>query len=291
MKHTVLSKQMTIAVKEKGAELCSLKFRGEEFLWQAHPDYWAKSSPVLFPFVGGLKNNSYIYKNTTYQGIKHGFARDLDFKLLDRTSNQISFGLQSDETTYQIYPFYFEFYITYNILDDGIEIHYRVVNKGSDTMYFSLGAHPAFDTPVTNDISLEDYYLEFEKEENAQTLQLDGLLIGNHKKECLKGKILPLHKDIFQADALIFENLKSNVVSLKCKKTTRTITADFSGFPYLAFWNVPGAAFVCIEPWYGIADFVNTSGKLEEKTGMQSLVPNGKFDAVMKIRLEKTKKL
>ena len=84
---------------------------------------------------------------------------------------------------------------------------------------------------------------------------------------------------IFDNDAIIFENLNSAKVTLKCSKSTRELSIDYSKFPFVAFWSKPKAPFVCIEPWFGISDFANCTGKLEEKKGIMKLKENDIFTA------------
>jgi galactose mutarotase-like enzyme len=286
MEHYLSHQNIEIEVLEKGAELRSLKLNGVEFMWDANPAYWAKTSPILFPFVGGLKNGTYTYQNNIYKGLKHGFARDCDFNLINKDSQSLTFLLQSDEQIYADYPFLFELFLTYRILPEGIKMTYQVLNLGEETMFFSLGAHPAFATPTSTNISFSDYYLEFEQAEKALSYTVEGLLLSKNMRGGVDGAILNLKEDIFAQDALIFENLKSPKVSLKCKKSSREVSVDYKGFPYIAFWNVPQAHFVCIEPWYGLADFEDSNGKIEEKAGIQRLAANTTFEATLEIKLK-----
>lgn len=286
MEHTLSKKSVSIAVWEQGAELRSLKYKGEEFMWNADPNFWGKTSPVLFPFIGGLKDDQYTFLGKTYPGKKHGFARDHKFQMVRRSHDTLSFVLKSSPETLQHYPFEFKFYINYQILEKGISILYKIVNLSKELMFFSLGAHPAFALPQKEEIGISDYYLEFESVEKASTFQIEGLLISREKTPVLNGKILDLSPNLFAKDAFIFEGLKSEQVTLKCRKTSREVSVDFAGFPYIAFWNVPGAGFLCIEPWCGINDFTDSQGILEEKPGIQALVPEEEFVAELTIGLK-----
>lgn len=35
-------------------------------MWDAKPEYWKRTSPVLFPIVGSLNNGSYRYEGKEY---------------------------------------------------------------------------------------------------------------------------------------------------------------------------------------------------------------------------------
>jgi galactose mutarotase-like enzyme len=154
-------------------------------------------------------------------------------------------------------------------------------------MYFSIGAHPAFSTPTTDEVNFSDYYLEFEKNETASIYPLDGRNISRKTEEFLKDENkIELVEDSFKNDAIIFKNLDSKVVSLKCKKNNRAVTMDYSEFEYIAFWNKVGAKFVCLEPWNGIADFVDASGKLEEKDGIIKLEGREVYTVNLGIKVE-----
>ena len=258
MENTLKYGNVEIEVLSTGAELSSYKVNGNEFIWERNPEFWPNSSPVLFPFVGILKDGKYIFKNKEYSmTTRHGIARYEDFDLVEKGENFLKFKFSSDEETLKKYPFEFDFFMTYTIIDNSLEIKYEVINKNNEDMYFSLGAHPAFALEINENIKLEDYFLEFEKEETAQIYQLrTDALILNEKKDYLKNEKI-----------------------IKLNKNERKLTMDYGKFPFIAFWSKPAAPFVCIEPWFGISDFANCSGKLEEKTGILKLDKNKSFTA------------
>jgi len=283
------NKLVEIEVKDKGAELASFRLleENEEFMWDANPKYWGKTSPVLFPFVGRLKENKFSYEGKEYEvPTQHGFARDNEFELVEKGEDFLKYRFSSNEKTLEMYPFEFDFYITYKLVGKKLTLEYRVVNKKEEEMYFSLGAHPAFATPTNEEVNLNDYYLEFEEKESASTFGLEGALIAKEKKAYLKEtNIIELDRDTFINDAIMFEGLNSKVVTLKCKKNSRELKFGYEGFPIIAFWNVPGAEYVCIEPWYGIADFANHNGELKDKSGILKLEGKEEFTAILNIEV------
>ncbi|ERK54364.1 aldose 1-epimerase family protein [Leptotrichia wadei] len=279
-----------IAVADRGAELRSYKVNGEEFMWDRQPEFWAASSPVLFPFVGTIKNGVYSYNGKEYKiSTRHGFARTEDFELVEKTENSLKFRFSSNKETLEKYPFEFELFITYTIVGNTLEIKYNVVNKNDSDMYFSLGTHPAFALDVNDDIKLSDYYLEFEKNETSQKYKLsDKGLVLDEKADCLNDENkLQITENVFDDDAIIFDDLKSEKVTIKNIKNSKKLIVEYNGFPYIAFWSKPKAPFVCIEPWYGISDFENTSGKLEEKIGILKLEAGEEFFAKLVIEGKK----
>ena len=287
MKNTTVLKygNVEIGVFTKGAELYSYKINGEEFIWERNPEFWGGSSPVLFPFVGILKSGKYTFDGKAYEiSTRHGFARDNNFDLIEKGENFLKFKFSSNEETLKKYPFKFDLFLTYIMNGDTLEIKYEVINKNAGEMYFSLGAHPAFALKLNENIKLNDYFLEFEKEETAQIYKLVNACVLNEKQDYLKNeKIIRLNETIFDDDAIIFKNLKSNKVTIKCDKTDKKISVNYEGFPYVAFWSKHAAPFVCIEPWFGITDFESCSGKLEEKEGIIKLPENNNFTAKLLI--------
>ncbi|MGB6128162.1 MAG: aldose 1-epimerase family protein [Psychrilyobacter sp.] len=276
-------------IESHGAELKSFKLlkNNEEFMWKADPKFWGRTSPVLFPIVGGLKDGKYIYHGITYEMGQHGIARDNEFKVISHEKNKIVFLFESNEETLKDYPFGFKLYMGYSIENSCLSIEYRVENISHEEMYFSIGAHPAFSTPTSENIEFSDYYLEFEKNETASRFPLEGKNISRNTIKFLENsKKIELEEDTFKDDALIFKNLNSKKISLKCKKNTRVVTMDYSEFEYIAFWNKVGAEFVCLEPWNGIADFVDASGRLEEKDGIIKLEGQEKYKAILKIEIQ-----
>ena len=289
--HTIKNEFLEISVKQSGAELCSIKSveSGKEFMWDANPKIWGSSSPVLFPIVGGLKNNCFFYKENSYNLPRHGFVRNNDSVFLrEEKSDGLVFSLKHDEETLKKYPFKFDFTIGYTLKQNKIIVNYKVFNEGNEIMFFSLGAHPAFRCPINEGEVYEDYFLEFEKEETSSTWLLDdnGQVTGLTAAVLKQTKILRLYKGIFEKDALIFKDLKSRKVSLKSKKSTSVITINFSGFPYLGIWAKPDADFVCIEPWLGIADSSSANQDLETKEGIIELGSKNFFEIFYEILIE-----
>ena len=275
MEYTLKNDFLEVKINSFGSELTSIKDlkTNEEYVWQKDPKFWAKSSPVLFPFVGAIKDNRYSYNGKTYEfSKKHGFARDYEHKLFSSGDNFVEFVFSSNEETKKLYPFEFNFYMKYILDGRKLRLEYKVENLGNEDMYFSLGAHPAFAAPLKDGMDFSDYYIEFEKNEDGNAKVLNGALIAAGKEENIfSGNIMKLSEDRFINDAIIFENTNSKTAYLKNTKDKRVLGFNYDGFRYIAFWNVPGAEYVCFEPWNGISDYDNCSGKLEEKTGIEKI--------------------
>ena len=287
---TLKNQTLTIKINPKGAELISL-FNEEtqtEYMWSADANFWGKSSPVLFPIVGALKDNLYHFEGKTYHLPRHGFAREREFLVENSTDESVTFLLTHDEETLKIYPFAFEFRLKYELHENCLSVTYSVKNMDHKTMYFSVGGHPAFAVPLSADTNYENYYLEFNKTENFQRWGLveGGLIANNSTDFLLNTNRLALTKELFYKDAIVFKNLQSDEVTLKSDKTNRQLKFDFKGFPYLGIWAAKDANFVCIEPWFGIADSENHSQELTEKEGIIALAVNEIFETTWRVRLD-----
>ncbi|MDA3894180.1 MAG: aldose 1-epimerase family protein [Salinivirgaceae bacterium] len=291
MKHSISNDYLHVSVLGKGTEISSIKSTktGREYMWDANPEVWGSHAPVLFPAIGSFKNDKCTINGTAYKIPKHGFVRNNEAIVLKkRTSDRLNFQLDYSEQTLQIFPYKFQFNISFQLIGTKLLIAHRVENLDSKEMFFSLGAHPGFKCPVNEGEAYEDYYLEFEKEENATTTLLseNGLITDKTKQVLTDTRILPLHSELFSKDALIFKKLKSRKVSLKSHKSDQVLTLSYSDFSYLGIWAKPNAPFVCIEPWLGIADHENTDGDYLKKEGLISLAIGEVFKAQYSIEID-----
>ena len=90
------NEQLSVVVSEKGAELQSIKdAHGKEYLWQADPKYWNRHSPILFPIVCSVNDETYRVDGKEYHLPRHGFARDATFKLIAQSQRKVTFVLES----------------------------------------------------------------------------------------------------------------------------------------------------------------------------------------------------
>ena len=289
--HTIKNKFLQVSVKETGAELCSIKSvnSGKEYVWQANPEVWSSHAPNLFPVIGCLKDGGFLYQEQEYKCPKHGFVRNnKNVKLVERTENSLTFRLLYSEDSLKIYPFKFEFNIKYSLEENKLNVEHMIVNKGDNTMLFSLGGHPGFNCPINANESYSDYFLEFQEAETAETwrVQENGLIGKETVPVFDEPKIINLHPHLFDEDALIFKNLNSKKVSLKSRKSKQVLSMIFNDFPYLGIWAKPKADYVCIEPWIGIADSVDSDRNFETKEGLVLLGSKQSTTAIYTILIE-----
>ena len=265
-----------------GAELCSLKnTKNKDFIWEGDPAYWGKHSPVLFPIVGTLKNNTYTHNNEEYILTRHGFARDIEFKLVDKTKSTATFSIQSNSATLANYPFQFELQIQYTLVHATLEIAYTVINKDTTEIPFSIGAHPAFALPG----NFENYSLEFEKAEPLEYTLLENDLVSIQTETiATNSNSVNLTYKLFERDALIFKKMQSNSLTIHDKEKP-LLKVHFENFPNMGIWTKVGAPFICIEPWFGYSDTNESNGNLFEKEGVVILKSEDTFQTKFSIEI------
>lgn len=278
--HILSNNELSISIKSMGAELTEIfdKKTNRDYLWNAEASVWGRHAPVLFPIVGRLNKDTYSSKGKNYTLPQHGFARDMEFNVVESSDEKIVLSLEYNEETLKKYPYKFELQISYLLKGRKLTNHYKVINKQTEDLFFSIGSHPGFKCPFEENESYEDYFLEFSTPETLNLHVLKGGLISNETIPYLKNeKIIPLSYELFKNDALVFKDYQSDYISLKHKSKGEIFKFHFAGFPFLGIWSKPGP-FVCIEPWHGIADFVDHNGILEEKKGIRTLKNNEIFE-------------
>lgn len=272
---TISNSKLSAQIHCKGAELFSLKSiaTNQEYIWEGDSKFWGKHSPILFPIVGTLKNNSYTYNDEQFQLLRHGIARDLNFSLIHSTDNQAVFSLKSSEATKKDYPFDFELQLTYTLLNTKLEFNYTIINNDKVTMPFSIGAHPAFALPN----AFESYSLEFNQQETLKCFTLENDLVSDNAFDiALVNKMLPLSYSTFENDALIFKTLQSRAITI-LENNQPLLKVAFDDFKNLGIWTKVGAPFVCIEPWLGYSDTIHATGNLFEKEGILVVAAQERF--------------
>lgn len=279
---TIQNGFLTASIDERGAELTSVKSAdGREYVWQADKNFWPRHCPVLFPFCGRLLGQEYTYKGRTYSIGMHGFARDKLFTAKQQGGTSALFTLTDDEETRAVYPFSFRFSVRFELIGDSLAITYTAENTGADTMYFNFGAHEGY----ALDGDFEDWSVEFEKREDLRLKEMDvpGFLGRNVSDFRKNVKILPLSYGLFERDTLIFDGLKSQSVTLQ-HRGRPVAEVNFAGFDNLLLWTKIGAPFLCIEPWTGLPDYVDSTKEIEKKDGILTLKKGETFSLPHTIR-------
>ncbi len=285
--YSISNKKLSVTVNSLGAELISFKSNSTELLWQADKTVWPRHAPVLFPIVGKLKDNKFKHNNAEYNLSQHGFARDKEFTLIEQNESVLEFELTANEETLEIYPFHFSLRIRYELDETTLTIKYLVFNPDQTDLLFSIGAHPGFNCKRMAGESLNDYYLEFDKQDKLVIEKLsDGLLSGTTSELRLDSGKLQLSTTAFDNDALVFKNTQIEEIKLCSLKSKTQIIFRCKGWPYFGIWSKKGSdAFVCLEPWFGIADSLDCNGNLELKEGIIRLQPYKNYESVFSVQI------
>ena len=277
---TLKNEHLTVGINPFGAELSSITdAAGREYVWQGDPAYWSGRSPVLFPIVGRLRSDSYVYNDTKYYLQKHGFARKNAFAIISEDDDHAIFTLSASEETKRVYPFDFLLTADYRLDGKTLTVTNTVRNRGNEDMYFSFGAHPAFNIEIGD-------HVEFAEKEDFITYLFNDLGLADGTKLLAKDtNTITITDHIFDGDALFFENLKSTSATVVSEKDGALLKMTYGKAPFLGLWAKPGAPYVCIEPWHGICDNMNVSGKLEEKPQIIRLGAGEEFVFPYKIEI------
>jgi len=292
MRYQIENEWLTAEVDAKGAELKSLynKKREKEYLWQGNPAYWGRTAPVLFPIVGKLQDDVYRLNGKEYSLSQHGFARDKEFRLIEQSDEKVSLQLTSDSQTKENYPYDFQLTITYILKKNRVEVMYEIDNLSEEKMYFSIGGHPGFQVPMTDETTFEDYVVSVHPEGIREKIPLEGPFANmeNASMESDLSEGLELSYPLFDRDALIYKMEGRNDLTIHSKMHDHFVRLSFEDFPFLGIWTPPTkeAPFLCIEPWHGLADTVEAAGELSEKVGIQSLEPRKQFQTSYKIEID-----
>jgi len=275
---------LTVNISTLGAELKSIKNNnGKEFLWQGDKNIWPGQAPVLFPITGGLKDDKYILNGNEYTMQKHGYARFCEFELEKQSKEAATFLLCSNDESLKSYPYSYELRITYTLVKNTVEVKYSVRNVSDETMYFSIGAHEGYSCPE----GIEEYSIIFDENEILNSYILEGNLLSHNSINILdNAKELPLDYKYFAVDALVFKDIKSRSVTLKHNKSNKEIKIEFDGFNFFLLWTKPRAGYICIEPWCGIQDPIDSLYDITKKEGIEKLEMGVEFQRVHKITVK-----
>lgn len=286
MEYTIENHILKLTVSSHGAEIQSIKGKhiDNEYIWQADPNVWGRHAPVLFPFVGRLKNDQYTYKGKTYEMHQHGFARDMEFELEEQTDDRLTFLLKDTDETYKVYPFHFELRVSYELLNNMVKESFNVKNTGDGEMIFGIGGHPGFNLPTDgSDIKKTDFYLATTPAKPRVRVPLKGnYLDWNDRSLAATGSLITITDELFKNDASVLIMRKpDNKFSIRTDTSNFHVNVYTGTAPYVGVWSqYPKTAdFLCIEPWWGIADLTDADGDLEHKKGMNKLEAGEEFNA------------
>jgi galactose mutarotase-like enzyme len=281
------SAELSAEINPLGAQLSVLRDAGgRELLWNGDPAIWAGRAPLLFPIVGTVAGGSYRIGSRTYSLSRHGFARGKQFEVLAAASSRATFRLQADEATLQVYPFRFQLDVDFVLNGATLAVTSSVRNIGAEDMPASIGYHPGFRWPLPYGEPRAAHFIEFAADEGSSIRRLDanGLLSPVRHPTPVSRRRLVLDDALFRDDVVIFDELHSRSVSYGADRGPR-IRVSYPDATFLGVWTKPGAPFICIEPWKGIADEAGFAGDFSTKLGVFTLAPGASQSLTMEIAL------
>lgn len=282
------SETLTAEINSVGAELISLcrnpsasdQIGAEQYMWEGDPDVWSGRAPILFPIVGSLKEGRYQVDNQWYEMPQHGFARKEEFSCVSHDDSHLRLQLVDSDSSRRLYPWQFKFEVEFSWRQSELVIAYHVTNTDERELLFNVGSHPAFRLPLggRENHRIEDYRIEFSDTETLDTYAIiDALLEPVPTRFLTADTGFALTPTLFDHDALVFMNIRSRTVSLAHRQNGTRVAVDTGGAPHLGIWAKPAAPYVCIEPWWGFADFKSADGMLEHKPDIQRLAAGDTF--------------
>ncbi len=283
-------------IDTRGGQIVSFKgAKGRETIWQADPAVWDQHAPLLFPICGAPKDGKVEIEGKSYAMPKHGFTRaNPEMQIAAQGPDYVDLVLTDNEETRKVYPFAFAFHVTYSLFENGFRTQFVIENRDTRVMPMCVGGHPAFNCPMEDNASFDDYDVIFEENEDGCVdcvcVADGGVLDGTEILPFMHGNVLPLnHDEIDKRDSLLFSNLKSRWVRLVNRKTGYGLTLSFPKMEALAVWSPTRkfADFICLEPWHGMPAYKSESGKFEDKKFVTMLKPGETYVTWFGVKLDK----
>lgn len=290
MKYELKNDYLKVQISSIGSELQSIKNQdGLEYVWQVDKKIWPRQAPILFPIVGRLNGDFYIMDDQKYQMTQHGFARDEEFQLVAKTNSKLVLRLLDNDFSHKIYPFKFELTVTYILNGPNISVSYVVKNRDkTKDLYFSIGAHPGFRVPTDRSLNYDDFSLNFSPNQERIRIPISGHSADVENKYPVSEQNFKLTRKSFKDDAIVYELDSSTDVILESDNSKNKVIFNTGNAKFVGLWSTYPAEgkFVCIEPWWGLADTPESNNQLVEKNAINKLEPESEFEAHYSIGIE-----
>ncbi len=271
---TIKNGSVEAAINTRGAELTHLKKNGDEYIWEKDANSWKACAPVLFPMVSSVLNKQYTHKGKVYPLPQHGFARDCEFDVVEQSESCVVMRLVQNHLTSLVYPFSFDFSVSFALEGDKLNIDYIVKNTSADEeMYFNTGAHEGYKLFSS---TVDDHYIEFEKKEKLLQMVLTEPVWEGETHDFGESNVLELKDEYFAIDGIFFVGINSDHVTLRSKSSDKAVRVYFD-CDNIGFWKIMGAGYLCIEPWDGFCPYKGDSSELSEKRFIKTLPPKGEY--------------
>lgn len=274
-----------------GAQLNRIysKVNNTEYLWDGDETYWKKHAPVLFPFVGRLSDGKYQYKGKTYDMTLHGFCQQAEFEVVENKGDEVSFRIVSDDERRAMYPFDFEFIVTYRLTDEGLDEIAHVKNTGNDEMLYGFGGHPGFNVPLDEGLAFEDYEVYFPEAGKIQRRLFTENYLDSGKygdTDTVENGVMKLRHNLFDDDAVVLKGTGTRAI-IRSSKGSKSVEVEYKGAPWCAVWHSVkrDAPFVCIEPWWILPGLDHSLVDISEREDFIHLAPGKENEHVISMKL------
>jgi len=290
MIHTIENDKVRASIATYGAELQSLysKVTEREYMWQAAPEAWPDHSLLLFPACGRVANSRMIVKGKEYPLMMHGFAKNTEFETVEKSATSVTLMMRDTDETRRVFPYDFRFVVKFYVEGDRVYEEFNVINDGKDKMYFSLGAHPGFFCPIVLGERADSYVMRFDCPQNIKEFVKDpgSWLLTHEQTTFLEGTDVPLSDTFFDNGPMVLENVHANSVTLLSKESGRFMEMGIKDFPFMCLWGKGGRMqIICIEPWCGTSDYVDTDFQWEKRYGNECVDAGKTFVRTLYFRL------
>ena len=279
--------RLSAAINPLGAELSSLRdAQRRELMTDADPRWWTGRAPILFPVVGKPAGEVIRVDGRCYPMKQHGFARRMMFAVVEQAADRVVLRLEDSAETRAHYPFAFRLDIAFRLDGATLLTEVTIVNPGEEPLPASFGFHPAFAWPLPYGRERADHRVVFSNEEPdaLRVIARDGMIADGTRLSPLDGRTLVLRDGLFEADALVWDRVRSDSVTYGAIDGPQ-LRIDFPDTPMLGIWTKPGAHYVCVEPWHGIADPEGYAGEFRNKPGVFEIAPGDARRIAMHVTL------
>lgn len=266
------NEQLLVEVASLGSEMQSVRTSdGQDWLWHGDAAFWGGRSPVLFPIVGRVPEDHIGVDGMRFPMGQHGFARRSEFTLTERGSDFCRFELASGQASRSSFPFEFLLSLEHRVEGRAVVVTAGVTNRDHRPMPFGIGFHPAFVWPLPGCEGLEHSVVLDNGGEPGLVRLSGGLIVPEELPSPFEAGRLVLAPGLFDADAMIFPDGAG--AGLRYGAGNKSIRLSWENLPNFAIWSKPGAPFVCLEPWHGMAAEAGGSDELGERPYSDLLGP------------------
>ncbi len=223
----------------RGALVSGLTVNGVEALYldRASFDDGTKNVrggiPVLFPYAGKLVDGILVVAGSKMN--QHGFGRNKGWGVVEQKPDMLRVELKSDSETQAVYPYLFRAEQRYTILPRGLLVELLITNLDTKPLPVSPGWHPYFCCAAEKKPEVSCDAPGFVPGSTPNDREFDFGIVAPSE-----GRATVLGTDL------------------------GTLSISFAPeMRHLQFWSQPGKDFICVEPFNGPNNTINTERRID----------------------------